>query len=61
MNSLDGEFIYRDETHFRRNLSEQVKRNLAEIIGLDAIFASADSGLSPHHALKIAPNAITIR
>jgi peptidoglycan/LPS O-acetylase OafA/YrhL len=33
---LNGEFLYRDASHIRRNLSEATKRRLAELIGLTA-------------------------
>jgi hypothetical protein len=34
MNFLDGEFLYRDDSHIRRNLSEPTKERLADLIGL---------------------------
>jgi len=35
---LDGEGIYRDAAHLRRNLSDATKQDLAKIMGLDQIF-----------------------
>lgn len=35
---LDGEFLYRDSGHFRRNLSEGVNVQLAQTLGLDVVF-----------------------
>jgi peptidoglycan/LPS O-acetylase OafA/YrhL len=35
---VNGEPIYRDSLHFRRNLSETTNRDLARLIGLDQIF-----------------------
>lgn len=34
--NLNGEFLYRDGGHFRRNLSERTRRKLADLIGLTA-------------------------
>lgn len=36
---LDGEDLYRDNNHFRRNLRETTYVDLARLLGLDAIFA----------------------
>jgi hypothetical protein len=35
---LNGELLYRDGAHFRRNLSEATRRELARLIGLDGVF-----------------------
>jgi hypothetical protein len=35
-NYLNGEFLYRDENHIHRNLSGEIKRQLADLIGLPA-------------------------
>ena len=37
--SLNGETIYRDGVHFRRNLREDTNRELARLIGLDRVFS----------------------
>jgi peptidoglycan/LPS O-acetylase OafA/YrhL len=34
---LGGEFLYRDASHIRRNLSDQTKRDYADLIGLTAV------------------------
>jgi hypothetical protein len=39
---VNGEVIYRDTSHFRRNLGEETKRELGKILGLDRIFSSPD-------------------
>ena len=41
MKSLDGEFLYRDAGHLRRNLPDATKRHLADIIGLTSALAEA--------------------
>ena len=38
--SLDGEFLYRDSGHIRRNLSLQARKHFADRIGLTAALAS---------------------
>jgi hypothetical protein len=35
---IDGEPLYRDASHLRRNLSDHAKQKLGEIIGVDEIF-----------------------
>jgi hypothetical protein len=36
--NIDGEPLYRDASHLRRNLSDHAKQKLGEIIGVDEIF-----------------------
>ncbi len=36
-NTLEGEFIYRDSGHLRRNLQEKTLRHISKLIGLDAL------------------------
>lgn len=36
--TLNGEFLYRDGVHFRRNLTERTNRDLAALIGIDLLF-----------------------
>lgn len=36
---VDGQFIYRDRNHIRRNLPEPVQARLATMIGLDVVLA----------------------
>lgn len=36
---IDGEFIYRDGVHFRRNLTDAANRELARRLGFDHLFA----------------------
>jgi hypothetical protein len=38
---LDGEFLYRDNGHIRRNLAERTKRDLSDLIGLTTILRGA--------------------
>ena len=38
---LNGEFLYRDAAHIRRNLSLRTNRELALLIGLDQIFTAS--------------------
>jgi peptidoglycan/LPS O-acetylase OafA/YrhL len=38
--SMDGEFLYRDVGHIRRNLSLQTRKHFADMIGLTAALAS---------------------
>lgn len=38
---IDNEFLYRDGSHLRRNLSHEAKRMLADIIGLTAALSAA--------------------
>ncbi|MFU0504106.1 acyltransferase family protein [Pseudaminobacter sp. NGMCC 1.201702] len=39
--SLGGEFLYRDASHIRRNLSEATKRDYADLIGLTEVLTRA--------------------
>lgn len=42
LTDVDGEFIFRDANHLRRNLSPEVRARLADMIGLsDAVRAHA--------------------
>ena len=41
---INGEFIYRDNNHVRRNLSEQTKREIAEAIGLPEALRCMSAG-----------------
>jgi peptidoglycan/LPS O-acetylase OafA/YrhL len=47
--SLDGEFLYRDQGHLRRNLRLQTKKHFADKIGLTAALAgnSQDAAVRP--------------
>ncbi len=53
MTSIDGEFLYRDQLHIRRNLTPQARREFADLIGLTAALEatvsapSADAGAMP--------------
>lgn len=38
---IDGEFIYRDSSHIRRNLPPRVRTELSKLIGLSDIFGAA--------------------
>jgi hypothetical protein len=38
MTKLNGEFLYRDAGHIRRNLTERTRMDLARILHLDEIF-----------------------
>jgi len=38
---LDGELLYRDATHFRRNLKPETLRTLADLMGLTAAVRGA--------------------
>ncbi|MEH2508708.1 peptidoglycan/LPS O-acetylase OafA/YrhL [Nitrobacteraceae bacterium AZCC 1564] len=38
--AIDGEFLYRDNGHFRRNLSPDTTAKLADLLGLAAIFTN---------------------
>jgi peptidoglycan/LPS O-acetylase OafA/YrhL len=40
IDTIDGEFIYRDSAHLRRNLSAHVTESLATTLGLAGIFSS---------------------
>jgi hypothetical protein len=40
LNSINGEFLYRDPAHIRRNLSETTLRKLSETIGLHQVFST---------------------
>jgi hypothetical protein len=51
---LDGEFLYRDGSHIRRNLSEKTKRDYADLIGLTAAVKSSEASISSASA-KQAP------
>jgi hypothetical protein len=42
--SLDGEFLYRDQGHIRRNLNLQTKKDFADKIGLTAALAGSSQG-----------------
>src|SRR5262249_802007 len=41
---INGEFIYRDNNHIRRNLNEETKREIAETIGLPEALRCMSSG-----------------
>jgi hypothetical protein len=41
--SLNDEFLYRDASHIRRNLSEETKRQFADLIGLTAALRAEPS------------------
>lgn len=41
---LNGEFLYMDAGHIRRNLTPQTRTRLAKILGLDAAFAKIGRG-----------------
>jgi peptidoglycan/LPS O-acetylase OafA/YrhL len=51
---LDGEFLYRDGSHIRRNLSEATKERLADLIGLTT--ALADRPIGRGEASATAPS-----
>jgi peptidoglycan/LPS O-acetylase OafA/YrhL len=55
--SMDGEFLWRDAGHIRRNLRLQTRRDFAERIGLSA--ALADSGHHDATALPASPGIQT--
>jgi hypothetical protein len=38
LSMLDGEPLYRDTTHLRRNLEQGTLMDLAKLIGVEAIF-----------------------
>lgn len=38
--TLDGEFLYRDIDHIRRNFSDQVKSDLVKLFGIDALMGN---------------------
>ncbi len=42
--SVDGEFLYRDVGHIRRNLSLKARRHFADMIGLTAALANGRQG-----------------
>jgi hypothetical protein len=43
---LDGQFLYRDMSHLRRNLLEKTRRDLAALIGLTAAFDDLPTGVA---------------
>jgi peptidoglycan/LPS O-acetylase OafA/YrhL len=49
---LDGEFLYRDHSHIRRNLSEKTKQDYAELIGLTTALKSSEASISNASALS---------
>lgn len=46
MSSLNGEFLYRDSSHLRRNMSLATRTAFAKLIGLDSIFPDDKKTLS---------------
>jgi peptidoglycan/LPS O-acetylase OafA/YrhL len=47
IDTVNGEAIYRDVVHLRRNLSEATNRELAHLIGLDRVFLRSGIGGHP--------------
>jgi peptidoglycan/LPS O-acetylase OafA/YrhL len=47
---LDGAFLYRDSSHFRRNLQPETRRALADLIGLTAAVRGATGIAAPGSA-----------
>jgi peptidoglycan/LPS O-acetylase OafA/YrhL len=44
---LDGEFLYRDGSHIRRNLALQTRRDYADLVGLTALLRRLESAWVP--------------
>lgn len=43
ISTLDGQFLYRDKTHLRRNLHPETVSDLANILGIAKVFEQADA------------------